>query len=218
METNMKPRNIVLGLVAAVLLAGCGALFDRKQADYKAGAIQTPPLEVPPDLTVPETEQRYTVPGTDGEKVARYSEYTRQKTEQPCAAPAEMPAAAGAAPAARLKDGNGNKRILLDEPFDRSWRRIGLALDQARIAVTDKDRSKGIYFITVATDKDKNKAADYQVIVRETKEGSEAAVVNAEGKSDAEAARLVETVYRSLEAKMPLSGGQPAGDAVRPPR
>ncbi len=78
------------------LLAGC-SIFERKPVDYKAGAVQTPSLEVPPDLTVPETEQRYTIPGTDGEKVASYSEYTKRKTEQPCVAPASAPVAASPA-------------------------------------------------------------------------------------------------------------------------
>jgi outer membrane protein assembly factor BamC len=58
----MKSRNIVFGFIAVSLLAGC-SMFDRKPVDYKAGAVETPPLEVPPDLTVPETEQRYIIPG-----------------------------------------------------------------------------------------------------------------------------------------------------------
>ncbi len=196
----MQVRNIVLGLAAVSLLAGC-SIFDRKQVDYKAGAIQTRPLEVPPDLTVPESEQRYTIPGTDGEKVASYSEYTRKAAEQPCVAPASAPATpvAAAAPAARLKESNGIKSILLGEPFDRSWRKVGLALERARIAATDKDRSKGIYFVAAAPDKDKKKRPDIQVVVRENAGSSEVTVVDADGKSNAETARLVETLYRNLD-------------------
>jgi outer membrane protein assembly factor BamC len=196
----MQVRNIVLGFAAVSLLAGC-SVFDRKQVDYKAGAIQTRPLEVPPDLTVPESEQRYTIPGTDGAKVASYSEYTRKTAEQPCVAPASAPAApvAAAAPAARLKESNGAKSILLGEPFDRSWRKIGLALERARIAATDKDRSKGIYFIAAAPDKDKKKRPDLQVVVRENAGNSEVTVVDADGKSNAETTRLLETLYQNLE-------------------
>ncbi len=195
----MKFRNIALGAVAVSLLAGCSLVTERKQVDYKAGAVQTPPLEVPPDLTVPETEQRYIMPGTDGEKVARYSEYAKQATEQPCVAPVATPAGAKPeAAAARLQDSNGNKSILLGEPFDRSWRRIGLALERGHVAVTDKDRSKGVYFIAVP-DKDKKKPSDYQVVVRETREGSEVSIIDAQGKSDAEAARLIEALYKNLE-------------------
>lgn len=200
MGAVMQVRNIAVGFVAVSLLAGC-SIFERKQVDYKAGAIQAPALEVPPDLTVPETEQRYTIPGTDGEKVASYSEYARKAPEQPCVAPASAPAAAAPVPAsaARLQERNGVKSILLSEPFDRSWRKIGLALESARIAATDKDRSKGIYFIAAAADKDKKKQPDLQVVIRENSEGCEVSVVDADGKSNAETARLVETIHQNLD-------------------
>ena len=41
----------------------------------------------------------------------------------------------------------GGKRIVLSEPFDKSWRKVGLALEQANIAVGDLDRANGIYFV-----------------------------------------------------------------------
>lgn len=34
-----------------------------------------------------------------------------------------------------------------DEGFDRSWRRIGLALDRIGFTIEDRDRSKGLYFV-----------------------------------------------------------------------
>lgn len=219
----MKSRNIVFGFVAVSLLAGC-SMFDRKPVDYKAGAVQSPPLEVPPDLTVPETEQRYIIPGTDGEKVASYSEYTR-KAEQPCVNPASAPVAAtpapqpAPAPTAKLLEGNGTKSISLGEPFDRSWRRVGLALDHAHLVTTDKDRSKGIYFVSATADKDKKKLPDYQVIVHENAAGSEVTVVDQSGKSNAETTRLVEVLYQNLDKGNP--GDQPRpprGDAVRTSR
>ncbi len=216
MGTDMKLRNIVFGFIAASLLAGC-SIFERKQADVKAGAVQVRPLEVPPDLTVPETEQRYTIPGTD-EKVASFSEYTKRKEEQPCVAPAATPAAAAPAqtPSARLQESNGIKSILLGEPFDRSWRRVGLALDHAKLVTTDKDRSKGIFFVPAAPGKDsKEKRPDYQVLVRETNGSCEVTVVDQNGKSDAETARLIEVVYQNLDKTDRGEGRPPRGDAVR---
>ena len=219
----MKSRNIVFGFVAVSLLAGC-SMFDRKPVDYKAGAVETPSLEVPPDLTVPETEQRYIIPGTDGEKVASYSEYTR-KSEQTCVNPASAPVAAtpapqpAPAPSAKLIEGNGTKSIVLGEPFDRSWRRVGLALDHARLVTTDKDRSKGIYFVAATANKDKKKLPDYQVIVHENAAGSEVTVVDQYGKSNAETTRLVDVLYQNLDKSNP--GDQtrlPRGDAVRTSR
>jgi len=214
------------------MFAGC-SIFERKPVDYKAGAVQTPSLEVPPDLTAPETEQRYLIPGTDGEKAASYSEYTRKKTEQPCVSAASAPVAAVAAtttapagtstPSATMQESKGIKSILLGEPFDRSWRRVGLALDHARIVTSDKDRSKGIYFVAPIADKDskdsKKKQPDYQVVVREKANGSEVTVVDQNGKSDAAAAKLVEVIYQNLDKSDRGNGRRPAGgDAVRSSR
>lgn len=35
----------------------------------------------------------------------------------------------------------------LDEPFDRAWRRVGLALDRGGFTIEDRDRSGGLYFV-----------------------------------------------------------------------
>lgn len=224
----MQFRNMVFGLVAVSLLAGCSSITER-EVDYKAGAVKAPPLEVPPNLTVPETEQRYTIPGKDGEKVASYSEYTKQKTEQPCVTTVSTPAvanpftaapAATTAPTAKLQDNKGVKSILLSEPFDRSWRRVGLALDHAKIVTSDKDRSKGIFFIAAPLDKDKKKQPDYQVIVHEN-DGTESKVtaVDQNGKNDAESARLIDVIYQNLDKNSRFEGLRlPGGDAVRSSR
>ncbi len=38
--------------------------------------------------------------------------------------------------------------LIIPENFNRSWRRVGLALDRIGAVVTDRDRSKGSYFIS----------------------------------------------------------------------
>jgi outer membrane protein assembly factor BamC len=35
--------------------------------------------------------------------------------------------------------------VIVAEPFDRAWRRVGLALDRGGFTVEDRDRSKGVY-------------------------------------------------------------------------
>lgn len=35
----------------------------------------------------------------------------------------------------------------VDEPFDRAWRRVGLALDRSGFTVEDRDRSAGLYYV-----------------------------------------------------------------------
>lgn len=37
--------------------------------------------------------------------------------------------------------------LTLDEPFDRSWRRLGLALDRIGFTVEDRNRAEGVYFV-----------------------------------------------------------------------
>ncbi len=41
----------------------------------------------------------------------------------------------------------GNIVIAVSDRFDRSWRRAGLAIEGAGLAVEDKDREKGIYYL-----------------------------------------------------------------------
>ncbi|MGI9024072.1 MAG: outer membrane protein assembly factor BamC [Burkholderiaceae bacterium] len=37
--------------------------------------------------------------------------------------------------------------VEIEEPFDRAWRRVGLALDRVGFTVEDRDRNTGIYFV-----------------------------------------------------------------------
>jgi len=45
----------------------------------------------------------------------------------------------------RATDGAG--ALLLEEAFDRAWRRVGLALDRVGFTVEDRDRAQGMYFV-----------------------------------------------------------------------
>lgn len=45
----------------------------------------------------------------------------------------------------RAADGAG--AVLLEEAFDRAWRRVGLALDRVGFTVEDRDRVQGLYFV-----------------------------------------------------------------------
>ncbi|MFN4237320.1 MAG: outer membrane protein assembly factor BamC [Vogesella sp.] len=45
-----------------------------------------------------------------------------------------------------------NGAIVLDDSFDRAWRRVGLALEHNGLAITDRDRTLGAYFVKPADD------------------------------------------------------------------
>jgi outer membrane protein assembly factor BamC len=47
----------------------------------------------------------------------------------------------------RISSVDGHPVVLINEAFDRAWRRIGLSLDRTGFTVEDRDRSKGTYFV-----------------------------------------------------------------------
>ena len=95
-----------------------------------------------------------------------------------------------------------------DEGFDRSWRRVGLALDRIGFTVEDRDRSKGVYYVRYidqdidaktkgasqgffaklfswgSSDTVKN-AQKYRIFVKESGESSHITVHGEDGKVDA---------------------------------
>ena len=67
------------------------------------------------------------------------------KAKQQVVAAAQQPARAN------IKTGIGGFETLeVFEPFDRTWRRVGLALDRVGFTVEDRDRQKGQYFVRYA--------------------------------------------------------------------
>lgn len=55
---------------------------------------------------------------------------------------------AKAEPKAKLaQSGSGAGTLEVYERFDRTWRRVGLALDRVGFTVEDRDRSRGLYFV-----------------------------------------------------------------------
>lgn len=53
--------------------------------------------------------------------------------------------------------GGGVAALELDEPFDRAWRRVGLALDRSGFTVEDRDRANGIYYVRYVDPKNADK-------------------------------------------------------------
>lgn len=98
---------------------------------------------------------------------------------------------------------NGNQVIQLSEAFDKSWRRVGLALDQAGIVLADKDRSKGIFFLSSGKDdvkpkQDANSPQRKQVVVKETAGGCEISVNNGLGNSDDSTRKIMDALFKAL--------------------
>ena len=113
----------------------------------------------------------------------------------------------------------GGKIIVLQETFDKSWRKVGLALEQAAIEIHDKDRANGVYFLSTikatppkkswfeslafwrAEDKPKSgeTPAHYQVTVRaRNATDSEVSVIDQDGRTDATTQKIIDSLFQQL--------------------
>lgn len=74
----------VLALLTATMLSGCNSIpfMESKKLDYKS-AGKLPPLEVPPDLTTPGTDDRYVVPDIATQGSATFSAYNQERSAKP---------------------------------------------------------------------------------------------------------------------------------------
>jgi outer membrane protein assembly factor BamC len=88
-------------------------------------------------------------PGLEAEMLSRLM--MRFGTPEAVAEAATSPSAAASAPQhARLEKADGLSKLVVDDAFDRAWRRVGLALDRTGFTVVDRDRSSGTYFVRFA--------------------------------------------------------------------
>ncbi|NVD98451.1 outer membrane protein assembly factor BamC [Massilia sp. BJB1822] len=103
---------------------------------------------------------------------------------------------------ASLQGAGAERHVETDEGFDRSWRRVGLALDRAGFTVEDRDRVQGLYFVRYVDDaaqtkgffsklfswgsSDKDKEAQrYRIAVKAgTGSTSKVSVLNADNQAD----------------------------------
>lgn len=73
--------RLLFWLLALSLAACTGTLIEPKKIDYKS-AGKAPTLEVPPDLTSPSRDDRFTVPDTAGKGSANFSTYSAERSGQ----------------------------------------------------------------------------------------------------------------------------------------
>ncbi|MBI4755434.1 MAG: outer membrane protein assembly factor BamC [Betaproteobacteria bacterium] len=78
----MNRLRIVLVASVALSLGACsGSLLESKKVDYKS-AGKLPSLEIPPDLTAPSRDERYSVPDVSPKGTATYSVYSAERSGQ----------------------------------------------------------------------------------------------------------------------------------------
>lgn len=123
-----------------------------------------------------------------------------------------------AAPSAKVSTINGQPTVQLAEPFDRAWRRVGVALDRTGFTVEDRDRSKGVYYVRYVapnpdtqekkkgwfsgwfSSKPENKPGQYQIAVRSEGEQTQVTVLDSKGQPEKQAAqRIVRVIADDLK-------------------
>ena len=117
-------------------------------------------------------------------------------------APAASSAAVAATTAPQAVLVAQTSSLNIAEPFDRAWRRLGVALDRSAFTVEDRDRSAGIYYVRYVDPKSAGKeepgfwsrlfgnttnplaALRYRVVVKSTGSQSTVTLQNSAGNPD----------------------------------
>lgn len=133
---------------------------------------------------------------------------------------------ASAAAVERAKLGasqDGVQTLTVLDPFDRAWRRVGLALDRIGFTVVDRDRSTGVYFVRYADPETDGKKAEkgwlsklafwssdesrkirqeqYRILVTQNAEVCLVRVQNKDGKAEASetAGKILKLLHEQLK-------------------
>ncbi len=89
-------------------------------------------------------------PGLEAEMLGRVMLRFGSPTQTAAAAVKASTGNTGPERARLERQASGTYQLIVDDGFDRAWRRVGLALDRVGFTVVDRDRSKGTYFVRYA--------------------------------------------------------------------
>ena len=139
----MKVLRIGISGIALVSLIGCSSTsLGSKRVDYRSGAAQAPSLEVPPDLTTPGSDKRYTVPQGDGENVTTFSDYSKggAAAEQGRGASAILPQVKGV----RLERNGAQRWLVVNDKPENIWFVVKAFLQENGLAIQSEDQAAGV--------------------------------------------------------------------------
>jgi outer membrane protein assembly factor BamC len=132
------------------------------------------------------------------------------------AATASAPEALGKA---RITEAPQVSSLVIEEPFDRAWRRVGLSLDRSGFSVEDRDRASGVYYVRYIDPKNADKeepswwsklfgdgtnpaaAVRYRIVLKNAGEKTNLSVQTATGAPDTgdNAKRIVSLLAKDLK-------------------
>ena len=139
----MKVLHIGISGIVLVSLIGCSSVgLGSKRVDYRSGAAQVPSLEVPPDLTVPGSDERYRVPQGDGGNVATFSDYSKggAVAEQGRSASAILPEVKGV----RLERNGTQRWLAVNDKPENVWFVVKAFLQENGLTIKSEDQAAGV--------------------------------------------------------------------------
>ena len=126
--------------------------------------------------------------------------------------------ASGVKTTSKVSTVNGQPVVLVEDGFDRAWRRVGLSLDRTGFTVEDRDRAQGTYFVRYVEPNSgraeagffsklfggaakANDALKYRIAVKSQGESTTVSVLNAAGtpESSSTAQRIVKVIADDLQ-------------------
>lgn len=137
----MKVLHIGIAGVALASLVGCGSTNMTKRIDYRAGAVEVPSLELPPGLDAPVVDDRYKVPGAEGEGVATYSGYTKSgETAQARPAAGVLPTVKGV----HLERNGAQRWLVVNDTPENVWAVVRAFWQENGLSLTSEDQAAGV--------------------------------------------------------------------------
>ena len=165
-QRKIAQRGLVYGLVLAGL-AGCssiGSMLESDKIDYKsAGKASAPTLEIPPDLTQLQRDNRYAIPDLNNRGTATASGFNLQQNIQRPAA-----AAAAVAPKAvadmRIERAGDQRWLVIKQTPEVLWPQIKDFWQESGFLINMESPETGV----METDWAENRAKIPQDIIRKT--------------------------------------------------
>ncbi len=126
-----------------VSLAGCESIgLSGKRIDYRAGAVQVPSLEVPPDLTTPGSDGRYKVPQGDAETVATFSDYSKggASMARGRGGSAVLPEVRGV----RMERNEAQRWLVVEDKPENVWPVVKAFWQENGLTIKSEDQAAGV--------------------------------------------------------------------------
>lgn len=130
-------------MLAGAVLAGCSQLAENKKLDYRT-SVTLPPLDVPPDLTQPGSDERYVVPDVAPQGSATYSAYAKERNGQAQPVVAAASALLPASDKVRVERAGAQRWLVVRETPETLWPQIKQFLQDAGFAIAVEKPEAGI--------------------------------------------------------------------------